>query len=194
VFRNGEVLIADSGHGGEIGHWRVDPREDAPPCECGGRGHLGGIASGRGVLASARRAATADPEGFRASLLAGPAGGRPEGITNEALAGAVHADDTFATSVLRDCLVPLAMAVNCIFTAIGVRRFLFIGGFAVAVGHRFITLLGEELTRLGCFGLTDQETHDMLALGAADDDHCLIGMARMLAQVLPTTAGAGGGA
>ncbi|MFE2061079.1 ROK family protein [Streptomyces sp. NPDC059467] len=192
VFRNGEVLISDSGHGGEIGHWRVDPREDALPCECGGRGHLGGMVSGRGVLLAARRAAVADPAGFGGSALAGPSAGDPAGITNEALARAVRADDAFATQVLRTCLVPLAQAVNCIFTAIGVRRYLFIGGFAVAVGHRFITLLGDELTRLGCFGLTDREIRGMLALGAADDDHCLIGMARMLARTPLLTAGTGG--
>ncbi|GAA3659570.1 hypothetical protein GCM10022224_023730 [Nonomuraea antimicrobica] len=185
VFRNGEVLISDSGHGGEIGHWRVDPGEDAVPCECGGQGHLGGMASGRGVLRAVGRAAVADPEGFGRSALAGPAGGRPAGITNEHLARAIRADDTFATRVLRTCLVPLALAVNCIFTAIGVRRYLFIGGFAMAIGPRFVTLLGDELTKLGCFGLTDAEIRDMLSLGAADDDHCLIGMARMLSQALP---------
>jgi glucokinase len=194
VFRNGEVLISDSGHGGEIGHWRVDPREDAVPCECGGRGHLGGIASGRGVLTAARRAAAADPGGFVRSTLAGPAHGLPDAITNEYLARAVRADDPFATRVLRDCLLPLAMAVNCVFTAIGVRRYLFIGGFAVAIGHRFITLLGDELTKLGCFGLGEEEIRAMLTLGAADDDHCLLGMARLLAETLPAAAGSGGDA
>ncbi|TCR16001.1 ROK family protein [Streptomyces sp. BK205] len=194
VFRNGEVLTSDSGHGGEIGHWRVDPREDAVLCECGGRGHLGAIASGRGVLTAARRAAAADSGGFTRSALAGPAHGSPDGITNEDLARAVRADDAFATRVLRECLLPLAMAVNCVFTAIGVRRYLFIGGFAVAVGPRFITLLGDELTRLGCFGLSEEEIRAMLALGAADDDHCLLGMARMLAGTLPATAGSGGSA
>lgn len=193
VFRKGEVLISDSGHGGEIGHWRVDPREDAVLCECGGRGHLGGIASGRGVLTAARRAAAADPEAFAGSALAGPAHGTPDGITNEALARAVRADDAFATRVLRGCLLPLAMAVNCVFTAIGVRRYLFIGGFAVAVGPRFVTLLGDELTKLGCFGLGEKEIRAMLTLGAADDDHCLLGMARMLAGALPAAAGSGGG-
>ncbi|MGP2436189.1 ROK family protein [Streptomyces sp. JW3] len=194
VFRNGEVLVSDSGHGGEIGHWRVDPREDAVPCECGGRGHLGGIASGRGVLTAAHRAAAADPEGFARSALTGPAHGSPDGITNQDLARAVRAGDAFATRVLRGCLLPLAMAVNCVFTAIGVRRYLFIGGFAVALGPRFVTLLGDELTKLGCFGLDEQQIRAMLALGAADDDHCLLGMARMLAGTLPAAAGSGGGA
>lgn len=194
VFHNGEVLISDAGHGGEIGHWRVDPAEDALPCECGGRGHLGTMASGRGVLLAARRAAAGDRRSFGRSALADAAGGDPAGITNEDVARAVRAGDPFATGVLRTCMVPLAQAVNCVFTAIGVRRYLFIGGFAVAVGHRFVTLLGDELTRLGCFGLGDEEIRAMLSLGAADDDHCLIGMARMLDRTLPAPVTIGGGA
>ncbi|MFF9002235.1 ROK family protein [Streptomyces achromogenes] len=180
VFRHGEVLVDDQGHGGELGHWRIDPSEDAAPCDCGGRGHLGAVASGRGILRAAREAAAADPAAFARSVLAAPAGHRPEGITNEALALAVRAGDPFATNTLRRSLRPLASAVNCLFTAIGVRRYLFIGGFAVAVGERFVSLLGDELVRLGCFGLDSAETRAMLALGAGDDDHCLIGMGRML--------------
>jgi glucokinase len=189
VVRHGEVLVHDAGHGGEIGHWRVDPAEDAVPCECGGRGHLGGIASGRGVLLGARRAAAGGPDAFARSALAEPAGGRPEGITNEALARAIRDDDPFATDVLRDALRFLASAVNCLFTAIGIRRYLFIGGFAVAVGDRFLALLGDELIRQGCFGLSEKEIRGMLALGAADDDHCLIGMGRLLGDRRPAPAG-----
>jgi glucokinase len=193
VFRHGEVLIDDAGHGGEIGHWRIDPRPDAIPCECGGRGHLGGISSGRGVLLAARAAAATDPAGFADSELAGPAGHRPDGITNQSLARAVRRGDPFATAVLSDCLLPLAQAVNCLFTAIGIRRYLFIGGFAVAVGSPFLRLLGDQLTRLGCFGLDERQIRAMLSLGAADDDHSLLGMARMVAHTLPTPADAGGG-
>ncbi|MCZ0208757.1 ROK family protein, partial [Streptomyces sp. UMAF16] len=32
VFRHGEVLVDDQGHGGELGHWRIDLSEDAAPC------------------------------------------------------------------------------------------------------------------------------------------------------------------
>ncbi|WP_329251684.1 ROK family protein [Streptomyces sp. NBC_01478] len=180
VFRHGEVLVDDDGHGGELGHWRVDPAEDAVPCECGGRGHLGALASGRGILQAARRAASADPGAFARSALGPPAGHRAEDISNEVLAGAVRAGDPLATETLRRSLRPLASAVNCLFTAIGIRRYLFIGGFALAVGDPFVSLLGDELVRLGCFGLDAGEARAMVALGAADDDHCLIGMGRML--------------
>jgi C7-cyclitol 7-kinase len=180
VFYDGKVLLGPGAHGGELGHWMVDPSPDAPPCDCGGRGHLGGIASGRGVLAAARRAAVADPARFAASSLAATFDGRPERITNEELAKAVRANDAFATDVVRRALRPLASAVSMLFTAIGVRRHLFIGGFALAVGPRFTELLGDELTRLGCFGLSDRQVRAMLGLGFDDDDHSLIGMGRLL--------------
>lgn len=182
VFYNGNVLLGPGANGGELGHWRVDPSPDAPPCDCGGRGHLGAISSGRGVLAAARRAAVADPARFRASSLAETVDGRPERITNEELAKAVRAGDAFATEVVRDALRPLASAVSMLFTAIGVRRHLFIGGFALAVGARFTELLGDELVRLGCFGLSDDGVRAMLRLGFDDDDHSLIGMGRLLDQ------------
>jgi len=48
-------VLDDPPFAGEIGHHMVDPRPDALRCDCGGLGHLGGIASGRGVERLARR-------------------------------------------------------------------------------------------------------------------------------------------
>ncbi|MFJ8587270.1 ROK family protein [Streptomyces sp. NPDC093595] len=180
VYRAGEVLLDAEGHGGELGHWRCDPSPRAAPCDCGGRGHLGGIASGRGVLAAARRAAAADPGGYARSALAELAPD-PARLGNPALAAAIRAHDPFATAVLRGGLTHLASAITSVFTSIGVRRYVLMGGFALAVGPRYAELLTEELRRLGCFGLTPEEIGRMVVLGAADDDHGLIGAGRLLA-------------
>ena len=182
VFRGGEVLLDTDGHGGELGHWTFDTSAQAPVCDCGGRGHLGAIASGRGVLAAARRAAAGDRSAFGASLLGALAGGRPESISNEAIATAVQAGDPFATAVLRGTLVPLAHAITSVFASIGVCRYILMGGFALAVGDRYRQLLVEELTRLGCFGLDAPSINAMVSLGVADDDHGLLGIGRLLAQ------------
>jgi predicted NBD/HSP70 family sugar kinase len=48
-------VLDDPPFAGEIGHYVVDPNPDALRCDCGGLGHLGGIASGRGVERMARR-------------------------------------------------------------------------------------------------------------------------------------------
>ncbi|WP_328875734.1 ROK family protein [Streptomyces sp. NBC_00287] len=180
VYRAGEVLLDAEGHGGELGHWRCDLTPDAPPCDCGGRGHLGGIASGRGVLAATRRAALADPGGYARSALARTAPD-PQLLDNPTLVAAVRAEDAFATTVLRGTLTHLASAITSVFTSIGVRRYLLMGGFALAVGPRYVRLLTEELELLGCFGLTPAEIRRMVELGAPDDDHGLLGAGRLLA-------------
>lgn len=180
VYRAGEVLLDAEGHGGELGHWTCDRSPRALVCDCGGRGHLGGIASGRGALASARRAAHADPDGYARSALASAAPD-PELLDNPALVAAVRTGDAFATDVLRTGLTHLASAIISVFTSIGVRRYLLMGGFALAVGPRYVELLTEELERLGCFGLSGAEVRRMVSLAAPDDDHGLIGAGRLLA-------------
>ena len=62
VFANGRALVGRNGSGGELGHLRVDDSASAPVCECGGRGHLGAVSSGRAVLAYARKHAPAGAE------------------------------------------------------------------------------------------------------------------------------------
>ncbi|WP_037860434.1 ROK family protein [Streptomyces sp. NRRL S-340] len=191
VFRGGEVLVDADGHGGELGHWVCDVSADAPPCDCGGRGHLGAIASGRGVLAATRRAAAADPAGFGRSRLAALCGGRPEDIDNRATARAVREGDAFATEVLRGTLTHLAQAVSAVFTSIGVCRYILMGGFALAVGEPYRRLLVGELTRLGCFGLDAGQVDAMVSLGVADDDHGLIGAGRLLTERTPVPSSQG---
>ncbi|MEU1019014.1 ROK family protein [Streptomyces sp. NPDC005898] len=177
VFRDGDVLLDPAGHGGELGHWVCDLSPDAPLCDCGGRGHLGAVASGRGVLAAARRAAAADPDGFARSRLAELSGGPVE---NPALAKALAEGDAFATRVLRGALAPLAQAIGAVFASVGVCRYIVVGGFALAVGERYRRLLVAELVRQGCFGLTPERIDAMVTLGASDDDHGLIGAGRLL--------------
>ena len=55
VFLGGRPLAGVNGRGGEIGHLRVDFSADALACDCGGFGHVGGLASGRGAVALVRR-------------------------------------------------------------------------------------------------------------------------------------------
>ena len=86
--------------------------------------------------------------------------------------------------MLRRSLTSLAMAISAMFTAIGIRRFVLIGGFALAVGPLYAELLAQELTRVGCFGLSDTEVRGMVILGHDDDDHSLIGVGRLAARRL----------
>ncbi|BFP52502.1 ROK family protein [Streptomyces griseus] len=189
VFRGGEILIDRDGHGGELGHWRVDFAPDAPLCDCGGRGHLGAVASGRGMRAAARRAAEKSPDAYRSSVLARLAGPDPEDISNENLAAAIRQGDPFAADVLAGGLRPLASAIGSVFASIGIRRYIIIGGFALAVGEPYLEALRDEVAAVGCFGLSAREAREMITLGRPDDDHGLIGMGRMLDARLGPQAG-----
>ncbi len=192
VFRDGRVLVDPAGYGGELGHWRVDPSPDAPRCDCGGRGHLGALASGRGILAAARRGAVEDPAAFAGSGLALRCAGEPALIDNPTLVAAAVAGDRFTIGILQNALRHLAAAVTAVYSAIGVRRYPVIGGFAQAVGELFVRLLTEQLLELGCFGLGDQQIRRMVSLGYADDDHGLIGVGHLLERRLAGTDRAAG--
>ncbi|MFC8492224.1 ROK family protein [Streptomyces sp. NPDC057235] len=184
VFRDGAVLLDVEGHGGELGHWTCDRSPDAPLCDCGGRGHLGAIASGRGVLAAVRRAAASDPAGYARSAPARAGVADPRLLGNPEIARAVRDGDPFTTAVLRSTLVHLAAAVGGVFASIGIRRYVLMGGFALAIGERYRELLVEELVRQGCFGLSAAQVDAMVVLGKDDDDHGLIGAGRLVGRRL----------
>lgn len=175
VVHAGRVMVGDDGLGGELGHWRCDPAPDALPCECGGRGHLGGIASGRGAVAVAQRLRARDPELFGRSALAAT-----RTLDAAALAKATLAGDPFALAVARTGLGFLAGGLTALVAAAGVRRFVVIGGFAQAIGDRYADLLTDQLLQRGCFGLADDAIHDLVRLGEPDDDHALWGLGRAL--------------
>lgn len=47
VFVDGQPQVGPHGQGGELTHMVFDRSENAPLCDCGGRGHLGALSSGR---------------------------------------------------------------------------------------------------------------------------------------------------
>jgi C7-cyclitol 7-kinase len=138
VFARGRPLLGPSGQGGEIGHLQVDPSPTAPPCDCGGgRGHLAAIASGRGMQASARRRAERDEPAFRASAIARAAQLTPSTVTAEALADAYRGGDAWAGALIREGSDALGAVLAAIHMAVGVERFVLIGGFSFGLGARF---------------------------------------------------------
>jgi len=151
VFLDGRPIIGRSGRGGELGHLRIDPSTDANICECGGRGHLGGMASGRGALATARRRIGADGAG----------------LTCEQLVLAFHRDDAVATSVIGEAAGALGTAFAALHTALGLERFVLIGGFAAALGDRFRHLVAHAASA-ACWDL-GQDWNDLVELHVSDD-------------------------
>jgi C7-cyclitol 7-kinase len=133
---------------GEIGHLVVDERPGAARCDCGGRGHLGALASGRGVERLARLAAAADPVAFGASACA-RGGATAATLANEAhLVPAMLAGDPWSLALLRAAVAPLARLALEVVVASGLERIYVIGGFAVALGEVYRDALAAQIGAL----------------------------------------------
>jgi glucokinase len=182
VFYDGQVLVNRFGYGGEIGHMRVDFDDDALVCDCGAPGHLGALASGRGAVAAARRFALAEPAAFAGSRLGQLCPQGAAQISAERIAAAVGGNDAFALRCVRHGIGHMARAVAAIYAAIGVRRYIFMGGFAQALGQRYLDELASELRAIGLFGIEPDRIASLLQLASLDDDHGLIGAGHYLRQ------------
>jgi C7-cyclitol 7-kinase len=175
VFVRGRPLVGGSGLGGEIGHLQVDAAPSAPICDCGARGHLGAIASGRGTLARARERAQSQPDGFARSALAESMRLTPSTLSAEALATAYRAGDPWTEAIVRPGADALAMVLATIRMAIGVERVVLIGGFSVGLGSRFCDDVRAALERR-CW---DGASHPARVVLGEEDGHCaLVGAGR----------------
>ena len=176
VFVGGRPVVGPGGRGGELGHLRVDFSNDAARCECGGRGHLGAVASGSATGDQVARLAVADLDRFAASLPGRRTGGRPELVDNRLLAEAFRAGDPWAERVIERMAHPLAWALAALHLAVGTERFVIVGGFALALGSRYREALSRLAARC-CWDVGADWDH-MVELGADDDDAGLIGAGR----------------
>ncbi|HEX4381440.1 MAG TPA: ROK family protein [Myxococcales bacterium] len=154
VFSNGRPLLGKRGAGGELGHLRVDESPDAPLCECGGRGHLGAVSSGRAVLDYAR------------------ANGR-ESLTNPELVKAFRRGEPWAVAVIAHGAAPLGWALAAMHLGLGLERFILVGGFALALGETYRLLVAQSAAARAWDGTADWSGR--VELGVNDDFSGLIG-------------------
>lgn len=169
VFLDG-LPRAGRGRGGEIGHLRVDHSERAPRCDCGGTGHLGAVASGRGTVALYRRE-------LRRT-------GAPEPdcrVDGYALAAAFHRGDAAAVAAVTTAAGHLGHALAAIHLDTGVEDFLVIGGFARGLGPAYRDLLAVAAAA-ECWDL-GQEWRSMIRVPDAEDDAALLGMGVLALRV-----------
>ena len=137
IFIQGAPTLGPGGRGGEIGHVRVDFDDDAPICECGHRGHLGAVASGRAAGQLVCRLATADPAGFAASVLGRLANRRAAAATSQMVVEAASRADPWALTVVAALARPLGWVLASTHLAAGIERFVIVGGFARALGEPY---------------------------------------------------------
>jgi predicted NBD/HSP70 family sugar kinase len=186
VFVGGRPLVGPQARGGEIGHVVVDPSPNAPACDCGGQGHLGAFASGRGLVQRAREEAERSPEAFRRSILVRDLGLEPSGLTAEALARAYGVEDDWATQRINQGANALGGVLATIHLAIGVERFVLIGGFALGLGRRFADTVCAVIDARCWRGGTRTVS---VALGEGDGRCVLIGAGRAASLGMPPRAG-----
>lgn len=181
VFLGGRPVVGLTGRGGELGHLRVDFSEEAPMCDCGGRGHLGAVASGRALRDQAMRRARCDPSAFASSRLAYSVAGDISRIENHLIAHAFHAGDSWTRDLVTRVAEPLGRALAGVHSAVGVERFVMMGGVAHALGPQYLRLValaaGRSEWALG------QNWETMLELGEFGDDAGLIGAGRLAVDV-----------
>jgi glucokinase len=97
----------------------------------------------------------------------------PTTTANDEVAAAFRAGDPWVTDALRPGIGHLGRALASVHLAIGVEQFVLVGGFALALGDRYRRLVCAAADRsswdLG------QTWDEMVALGADDDNHGMIG-------------------
>jgi len=181
LFLDGKPVIGPMGRGGELGHFSMLTDDDAPLCECGGRGHLAGISSGRGTLAWAEKRRRQDPDGFARSVLSMiPPDAR---LDNRDIVAAFRAGDPWTTARIIETARPLAHAIAGLHVAVGIERFILVGGFAEALGDTYVDML-ISLCRPACWDV-GQGWDEMIVAGETGDRDGLMGLAHAMGLAFP---------
>ena len=171
-------VIDDVPYAGEIGHVMVDSDPLAALCDCGSRGHLGSIASGRGVERAARQKAEEDKCGFSTSLCSSQFGATSTMISNENhLVPAALEGDAWVLDVIRRCTRPLAQTLTLITVAAGLDRIVVAGGFAQSLGSLYVDILRETMDKRDSFPGFPIFDSQFIQLCRPDDEVCLLGAA-----------------
>jgi glucokinase len=181
---NPRGVLDDVDYAGEIGHIAVDDSPQAPLCDCGGRGHLGAISSGRGTEHYARRMACYD-SGFARSACVRQFAATPDTLTNEDhLVPAARLGDAWALNIVSHCISPLARSVLHTVTAAGLRRVVLIGGFALSLGELYRDLFQRAVEQICDYRVMARYLERLVILG--DEDACLLGAAAYASKVAPS--------
>jgi glucokinase len=176
--RHAAGVMDDLPNAGEIGHCVVDFAADAPECDCGGRGHLGAISSGRGTERLARRKAREEPAAFAASRCCTVYGATPDSLNNEQhFVPAVRSGDEWAVDVMRLAMRPLAGVIAATTYAAGLEHVAIVGGFAVEIGAAYVDCLEGLLQPLSHPSPFAIPASGFVSLADLHPEACLLGAA-----------------
>lgn len=171
VFAGGRPLVGPAGLGGELGHLVVREGPGADECDCGGRGHLGALASGRAIVRRVTAAWNCSLP--KAASVDGGEIARAEADAGRAVVAAFGAGDRVAEEIVDDAAHLLGRALAGLHLGVGVDRFVLVGGFAVSAGepYRRRIAAGAEAS---CWNL-GLDWDAAVTLGSLDDEYGLVG-------------------
>jgi predicted NBD/HSP70 family sugar kinase len=140
AFLGDRPILGSNAQAGEIGHIRVDWSEQANPCDCGSRGHLSSLASGRGVVSTLRRKALVNdvddiPQTNDAATMDG-----------FSVARAYHQGDHLVRSVVDASAVILGRILGVAVAVIDPADVYMIGGFALGLGESYLRTVVRRMT------------------------------------------------
>jgi glucokinase len=165
-------------YAGELGHLVVDRSPDAARCDCGGRGHLGAISSGRGVERSARREALARPAAFAASACVTRFGASAQTLSNEEhVVPALLVGDLWACELVKRSVEPLARVLLTLAVGAGLERIALMGGFAQRIGAFYLTVMRDAFAAAGDCGPARPDAEDLFMLSQPGEEPSLLGAA-----------------
>jgi len=164
-----KIITLSNGLGGEIGHAFMDSNKLNMPCDCGSRGHLGAISSGRGTERFAKMYSKENTERFNGSLMNSLSGGDPEKLNNNILVRSAKEKDPFALEIIKKASMDLAIVIQQMYMAIGVQKFIITGGFALSIGDDYLRILKDNLRSIGFWGLEPERIEALLELSDDDD-------------------------
>ncbi|MGE5174323.1 MAG: ROK family protein [Betaproteobacteria bacterium] len=179
-------VLDEAPFAGEIGHIKIDASPGALSCDCGGTGHLGAIASRRGIERFARSRAKHDKERFDQSACATLFHGAADTLTNEEhIVPAAKMHDAWALDIIRQCTGHLARVLLLLTAAQGLDRIVVIGGFALSLGPMYLDILRKEMLNNCDFETLSSTIPGLLVMGSAHEEACLQGAAVYALNIRP---------
>jgi glucokinase len=139
IVAGGRLVTGPDGVAGELGHVLVDI--DGPPCGCGARGHLEGIASGSGMAWLAANAIA----GGRAAGLASIAASLGRGLDARDIAAAEDDGDSAAAEIMGRARRAFAEACVSLVDVFNPERIVVGGSIARNQGDRWLAPARERV-------------------------------------------------
>jgi len=171
-----KIISLPDGLAGEIGHATIEINNPEINCDCGYKNHLGSIASGRGTEKYAKIFCMKKKKEFSRSILKKMTKGNPEELDNFKLVRAFKKGDKLAINIITNTSRYLALMIQQIYIAIGIEKFIIIGGFSFSLGEDYRKIIVKNIKKFGIWGLNNDKIDHLIVLGDEGDEINLKGI------------------